>query len=929
MRFGKVFEQSYTRFLDLQKAEAQAREAQIEASLERVRGRAMAIRKSDELKAVITLIFKELNHLGFDLLECSLMIFVPDSKDLIAWGTGPNNSDLASGTKLQYFEHPFLDQLFQDIEAGKKFRSGTIGGTQLKSYLDKLYTLTDFKNTPKELKEVNYKVEEVHYRQAIFEHGFLELIGTEPIPVEKEKIIKRFAKVIDLTYTRFDDIVQAEAQAREAQIEAALERVRSRTMGMQKSSELQEVINRIFIEMTELGIEMDSSYIITHLDKEINKGFYAWVSINEQSYASKLHQAYLDHPVVHRFYNAWQEKEPHFAATFSKAEKNRYFRHQFKHSPELNHIPEQRKEHILSGNGWSLSWVILKNAAIVLQRYQKIPFTNEEINIQKRFAKVFEQTYTRFLDLQKAEAQAREAQIEASLERIRARAMGMLKSHELAEIVNMMFNELTRLDISLTRCYIYIINPGTLSLQAWAANVEVGQLPQSFRLPNMDIPYYKAMINSWKKKESKLSYELSGDEKVITDRVLFNETEYKNLPEKVKSGMKSVDRVFLSFAFNKTGALQTGSLEPLSEFSFDILLRFGKVFEQTYIRFLDLQKAEKQAKEAIKRASLDRVRGEIASMRHANDLERITPLIWKELTTLNVPFIRCGVLIMDNEREIIQTFLSTPDGQALSSFKMAYDAKEIARGAVKNWKKKEVYKDHWDKKQFVDFMQNLINDGKVDKPESFQGTSAPPESLYLNFVPFIQGMLYVGNVSPLSDDKLKLVESLADTFAIAFARYEDFKHLEEAKIKTENALADLKSAQSQLIQAEKMASLGELTAGIAHEIQNPLNFVNNFSEVSRELLEEMKEELATGNLQLANEISDDVKQNLEKIHHHGKRAEAIVKGMLLHSRASSGQKEPTDINALCDEYLRLSYHCLLYTSPSPRDRQKSRMQSSA
>ncbi len=604
---------------------------------------------------------------------------------------------------------------------------------------------------------------------------------------------------------------------REVEIEKAFEKVREFAMTMRHSSDLQEVVNLVAQELNSMSLDITGVFMLINND-EIDKQFTFWGSTGvAETYMKRAAIPFLDRPIYRVLAEGTTNGERFFTEEYTREEKIEFFEHLFKYPPYNSSTPEWKEKVLSREGGYTRSVSVSHYTSIFVVNHFGRKLSDEDNEILKRFGKVFEQSYTRFLDIQKAEAHAREAEIQLALERVRARTMAMHKSEELAETAAILFQQMTELGVTPERLNICLIKEADKVLEVWSTDQFGTKISHHFNASLDEPTTGKPVYNAWKAKKKSVVIDLSGKE--LNDWIQYVR---EVMGMTIKTELVK-DRRIHSVAFFSQGMILTTTHEPLPEESLKLLERFADVFNLTYRRFLDLQKAEARAFEAIKQASLDRVRGEIASMRTSEDLNRITPIIWRELKTLEIPFIRCGVFILDEEKEMVQAYLTTPDGKSLAVLNLSFDANDLTSDTVLFWKANKIYKKHWNKEEFISWTKSMIQIGQIQKAETYQGSSTPPESLDLHFVPFTQGMLYVGNVSPLTEEKLEVINTLAEAFSIAYARYEDFKNIEEAKSKIEITLNELKLAQAKLQELDQLKS--QFFANISHEFRTPLTLI--------------------------------------------------------------------------------------------------------
>lgn len=892
------------------------RELEIETALEKVRSVAMGMKKAEDMLSICQTISTELQKLGVKAIRNVQTAIIYKEK-----GTYTNyefytkhNKHLT--TEVSYINHAMSKAFVKKmLEGPNKFFKRSLKGKKVQEWYAFQKKLTN-QFADKYLA----KASSLNYYWYSLGPVALGISSYAALNKEEEELVVRFKNVFELAYRRYLDIEKATAQAREAQIQLALERVRARTMAMQKSDELPEAAALLFQQVQSLGMPAWSAGYCTWNDDE-KKSVTLWMSSEGVLQPPFIAPTTKDELFIQMRKGAEEGKTLHVVEMGGKPLVKHY-----QYMRTLPVVGEILDSIIAAGHPLPTFQIMhqayFSKGFLLFITYEPVP---EVYDIFKRFAKVFEQTYTRFLDLQKAEAQAREAQIEAALERVRSKTMAMHNSNDVGETAAVMVDELKKLGAETLRCGIGIMHePG--DMEVWTISTDennktdiiIGWLDMHMH------PLLHGGFESWRAQVESFSYNLEGEDLFNYYNAINN---YPGYP--IRYNTSDLPSLIHHNEFHfAEGTLFSFSLQQLTNEQRKIFKRFALVFGQTYRRYLDLKKAEAQAREAQIEASLEKVRSRSLAMQKPGELLEVAELLRKEMGQLGVEELETSsIYIVDKDKERAECWYAIKDIREEHT-KLVSD--EIMITFNTTWVGNEMWKFYKSKKadtsivmkgenrrEWINYCASVSN-----VLQGYYGNEIPDRTYHL--VKFSGG--YMGAASPgdISAESWDLLRRAASVFSLAYTRFNDLQiaaanarqaeqdliAIKEAKQKAEEALMELQATQKQLIQSEKMASLGELTAGIAHEIQNPLNFVNNFSEVSTELIKEMVEEVDKGNTDEVKMIADDLIGNLEKINHHGKRAADIVKGMLQHSRSGSSAKEPTDINALADEYLRLAYHGL-------------------
>lgn len=743
-------------------------ELKIEASLERIRTVAMSMQKAEGLLDVVEILYGELKTLGFTDIRNSIINIFNDTKEIFL---NYDYSDYGVGgiSEVDYNSHPSNSKFVIKMrEASQDFMITEFTGNKLDEW--RKWRIDEGQMPDPKLDQA----ESLYYYEYSIGVGSIGISTFSPINEDQLEILKKTRNVFDLAYRRYADIAQAEAYAREAQIEASLERVRAVVLSMKEASDMLEMC-RVISEQLDILNVADVRNIQTAVINETKGTFlnYEYYGGHDKSFITEID--YQTHPTQTEFIKQMLTSSDAF---FSKHFKRSEFKNWLDHQRETDQFIDT---HLEVSNSLNYYFHSIGSVALGVSTYS--PLNNEDLSIFKRFRNVFELAYRRFIDIEIAMEQAKEAQIEAALERVRARAMALHHTNELREVIAVLFVELEKLGFELYDSNIVILDKTTREFTFWGSGLGGVDLPPKFTIPFLDHTILNQVYFKREKGKKYREIELKGKELKSYHQVIINETEFKNAPKEYLEEMLSVDEIFLSHAYMKHGMVEVAGSTSLPEEHVDILQRFTKVFEQAYTRFLDVQKAESQAREAQIEAALERVRSKTMAMHNSDDVGVTVSTLFDEVLKLGLDkSIRCGIGILEGT-EHMETWSATSDPNGEVDLKMGMLDMTIHPMLIeikKAWERSEAGYTYQLIGDDVTKYYNALN--KESEYPFFKDMDSFPEKEFHNSFFFSEGILFSFTLNPISEEAAKVLNRFASVFGQTYRRYLDLQTAEAQNI---------------------------------------------------------------------------------------------------------------------------------------------------
>ncbi len=790
-RFRNVFELSYRRYLDIEKAETQAREAQIETSLERVRAVALGMRTPDDLLNICETLFHELLSLGFSGMRNAMInIHNDEKKSFINYDF---SDEIGRSTNhLTYTIHPLVEKQIKKIRsANDAFSETYFTGKDLEEW-KKFRKLIGEKDDPR----LNQNSGLYYYFYSIG-IGSIGISTFGAISDEKIAMLKRFRNVFHLSYQRYSDIAKAEAQAKEARLEASLEKVRAQSMAMHTTAELKTVGETIYHELRSLGFAdiRNTEIIINKDEQEAIVSYYC-----DYGVCGTIEIGYKANPILQQWANDLKKASDAFVPVVISEKEMPGWR---KFREEIGYLPDEKLNAAASVYYYSWSTGL---GALSVSSFA--PVSEEQMKMLARFRNVFALAYRRYVDVALAETQARESQIELALERVRARTMAMQRSDELIATTAVLFEQFRQLGENVEQISIGIFGEEENTIEV-SATYHASPLKRIFKAHINDWPLFEQIYTLWKSGAKSGSVELKGKE-------LHDYNRYRSELSGTQFGNENEspdDRWIINIASFSKGIISFSKDEPAEEETIQLLERFAKVFDLTYTRFLDLQKAEAQAHEAQIEASLERVRASAMAMHNSDDLTGAAGTVFTELNKLGIHTIRSGFVLLTRESRRAQLYPATSFDKAITlSFTGEFDfiGHPVFEQQYESWLKQENYFPVLEGETLVSYYR-MLSEALAVSFDQYLKT----DKQFGSFLPFTDGFLFTWGTVPASTAETAILTRFKTILDLTIRRYADLK---KAEALVAQSLIEERKLREEKERADKLL-LNILPAEIAEELK--------------------------------------------------------------------------------------------------------------